>query len=77
MLAGVQPCASVDVPVIDALEGLFAGQEDIGERQVDVHSTLTLSHTLCLKLFHLFWVGWNHHLRQGGKEGDWSGILIR
>lgn len=34
------------IPIIDALEGLFAGEQDIGLRQADVHSTLTLSHTL-------------------------------
>ena len=57
-------CATVDVPVVEALEGLFAGQEDVGQRQVDVHRTLTLSDTLRLKLTHLLGVGWNHHLEQ-------------
>lgn len=59
---------SVDIPVIDALEGLFAGQEDIGQRQADVHGTLALSHALRLKLFHLLWVSWNHHLRGGRRR---------
>ena len=56
-------CASGNVPVVDALEGLFAGEEDIGQWQADVHSTLTLSYTLRLKLFHLLRIGWYHHLR--------------
>lgn len=63
-----QTCASVDIPVVDALEGLFAGQQDVGQRQADVHSTLTLSNTLRLKLTHFLWVGWNHHLKQGGRR---------
>lgn len=59
-----------NIPIIDALEGLFAGEQDISLWQADVHSTLTLSHTLCLKLFHLLWVSWNHHLRQAITEND-------
>lgn len=61
-------CSSVAIPVIYALEGLFAGQEYVGQRQGDVHSALTLSHTLLLKLFHLLWVSWNHHLRHKGRN---------
>lgn len=58
------------IPVIDALEGLFAGQQDVGQWQADVHSTLTLSDTLLLKLTHLYWVCWNHHLKQSGRRGE-------
>lgn len=63
-----QTCASVDVPVVDALEGLFAGQQDVSQWQADVHSTLTLSDTLRLKLTHFLRVGWNHHLKEGGRR---------
>jgi len=63
-------CASVNVPVVEALEGLFAGKEDVGQRQVDVHRTLTLSNTLRLKLTHLLWVGWNYHLQQERRRDD-------
>lgn len=52
----------MDVPVVEALEGLFAGKEDVGQRQVDVHRALALSDALRLELAHLLWVGWNHHL---------------
>lgn len=64
---------SLNMPVVDALEGLLAGEEDVSQWQADVHSTLALSNTLVLKLTHLLWVGWNHHLKQaerrrGGEE---------
>lgn len=58
---------SAGVPVVDALKGLFAGQEDVSQWQADIDSTLTLGNTLRLKLTHLLWVSWNHHLR--GEEG--------
>lgn len=60
--------SSVAVPVIDALESLFAGQEYVGHWQGDVHSALTLSHALLLELFHLLRVSWNHHLRHKGRK---------
>lgn len=45
------------------MEGLFAGQQYVGQWKADIHSTLTLSHTLLLELLHLLWVSWDHHLR--------------
>lgn len=64
---------SAAAPVIDALEGLFAGQQYVGQREADIHGALTLSYALLLELLHLLWVSWNHHLRKEGEQiGIWS-----
>lgn len=64
---------SAATPVIDALEGLFAGQQYIGQWEADIHGALTLSHALLLELFHLLRVSWDHHLRhQEEHRGIWS-----
>ena len=64
-------CVSGAPPVIDALEGLLAGQEDVGERQADVHGTPAVGHTVGLELKHLLWVSGDHHLQPGqGERGE-------
>lgn len=68
----IRSCSAA-TPVIDALEGLFAGQQDVGQREADVHGALTLSDALLLELLHLLGVSWNHHLRDEEKQrGVWS-----
>ena len=54
-------------PVVEALESLLAGQEDVGEWQADVHGTAAVSHTVGLELKHLLWVSGDHHLGEGGE----------
>jgi len=61
------------LPVVDALEGLLAGQQDVGEGQADVHGTLAVGHAVGLELEHLLWVSRDHHLHppargRGGRE---------
>lgn len=56
------------MPVVDALKGFFAGQEDVGHRESDIHHTLTLAHTLSLEFLHFLWICWDYHL-----SGGWGG----
>lgn len=63
---------SAATPVIDALEGLFTGQQYVGQWEADIHCALTLSYALFLELPHLLWVSWNHHLRNEEEQrGSW------
>ena len=57
-------------PVVDALEGLLAGQEDVGEWQANIHGTLAVGHTVGLELTHLLRVGGDHHLNPRPKRGE-------
>lgn len=56
------------MPVVDALKGFFAGQEDVGHRESDIHHTLTLAHTLSLEFLHFLWICWDYHLSGGGEK---------
>lgn len=55
---------ALQLPVIYALIGLFAGEQHCGQGQCDVHHALALGHTLSLEVLHLHRVCRDHHLRR-------------